>query len=198
MNHLQYDSPPHSHKDTLVVQFRDTVASHIERLTSDDLTKPNLYLVTTHFNDPRYNSVEKNLDHVSRSTQLVYNHLLNKTVKSHLRKQNKKYHPFMMTFLDFSGSRYHQPSFSMIPHLHSILVVHPKTEARYQDLVDQDFRLNEGSKNTMNIQTMDSQLINPTDKDLETVIDYSSKAYFYNHIPYVSKEAKANMMILNG
>lgn len=198
MNLPQYDSPTHSHKGTLVVQFRDTVASHIDRLTSDDLTKPNLYLVTTHFNDPRYNSVEKNLDYVSRSTQLVYNHLLNKIVKSHLRKQNKKYHPFMMTFLDFSGSRHHHSSFGTIPHIHSILVVHPKTEARYLDLVEQDFRINEGNKNTISIQTMDSRLIGPTEEDLETVIDYSSKSYFLDFTPYVSKEAQANMMILNG
>lgn len=187
-------------KDAIVANLRDTVKHHINRLSSADpeAQRPYLYLVTTHFTALPGNTIEQNIDHVSTTAPKLYNHILNKTVKQHKYPSRKKYHPFMMSFIDFSGTREHQPRFAEVPHTHSILVVHPKANPRFRKLVYREFRLHTRFENTSSIREIDAVEIKPTDQDLKAVIDYSAKSYLMNFIPYVSKETQANMLILNG
>lgn len=192
-----------SRKHEIVSNLSDTAKHHICRLTSYEPSpqKPYLYLITTHFNGPTGNansSIEQNLDHVSSSTNQVYNHILNNTVRRHKYKSRKKYHPFMMSFIDFAGTRTHKARFTELPHIHSVLVVHPSVNPRFQTLASKGFRILEDFHNTTNIRDIDVVEIEQTDGDIRSVIDYSAKSYLMDYIPNVSKETQANMMILNG
>jgi hypothetical protein len=78
------------------------------------------------------------------------------------------------------------------------LIVHPEVNSRFHDLRDNGFQLDQGNRNTGRIKDIDVRDIEPTDDDLETVIDYSAKSYFLDFIALVSAETRADMMIING
>lgn len=181
-----------------------TITSNIKRLkqsTSSSNHDPQAFLVTTHLKEKPIaakNSVSANLEYATQNTNRLYNLILNNTVARHTYKSRKKYHPFMMSFIDFSGTREHQANFTQLPHVHSVLVLHPETQSRFQELCDKNFRLNEASKNTQNIRKIDAIEIEQADNAFQKVIDYSAKSYFLNFIPFVAKEEQANMMMLHG
>lgn len=190
-----------SSKGPIVSSLKDSLKDRINRLSdtrSSDLAA-GLYLVTTHFNDTNTSgSNEQKLQYVILSVPRVYNHILNKTVKHHHYTSRRKLHPYMLTFVDYSGSRFHQHNFTQLPHTHSILIVHPAVKHRFQELWKDGFRLNDGCRNTSCIQEIDVREIANTDDDLTNVISYSAKSYFLNYIPFVSDETKADMMVFNG
>ena len=190
-----------AHQGSIVSQLRDSVNERINRVSSAETLeqKTGLYLITTHFKDPMgKGSVEHHLKYVIDTVPLVYSHILHKTVKSHKYKSRRKLHPFMLSFIDYSGSREHQHNFSQLPHVHSILVVHPQVNSRFQELRESSFRFKERNANTALIKSIDAVDIGPTNADLDTVIDYSAKSYFLEFIPFVSAETQADMMIING
>lgn len=188
-------------RDNNVSQLRDSVKERINRVSDAETEdqKTGLYLVTTHLKNPIGKAtVEQQLQYVIDTVPLVYTHILNKTVKSHKFESRRQLHPLMLSFIDYSGSRENQHNFSQLPHVHSILVVHPEVNSRFQDLRDNGFQLDQGNRNTARITNIDVVDIERTDIDLETVIDYSAKSYFLDFIPLVSAETKADMMIING
>lgn len=134
-------------KEILIPQFKDMIQQQIDRLTNpnDPNNKPGLYMVTTHLHEPEYlEKPETKLRYVINTVPSVYKHILNKTVKRHKLKGHRKYHPFMLSFVDYSGSRQHDHRFNIIPHVHSILVVHPKVNQQFKNLMENGFRLDEG------------------------------------------------------
>lgn len=188
-------------KDNIVSQLRDSVKDRINRVSHAETEdqRIGLYLVTTHLKSAKGNaSVEQQLQFVIDTVPKVYTHILHKTVKQHKYESRRKLHPFMLSFIDYSGSREHQHQFGKLPHVHSLLVVHPEVNARFQDLRDNGFLLKERNDHASRILDIDVVDIGPTDADLDTVIDYSAKSYFLDFIPRVSAETKADMMLING
>lgn len=191
-------------RETVIRGLKETFELNQKRLDQSSKTsnkRQKLYYVTCHYKPPingTRNSIEQNLEYISASIPRVYNHILNKVVQRHKFKCRKKLHPFMMSFVDFSGTREHAANFVQLPHSHSILALHPDTETRFLKLVDQDFRLNENCENTNNMRKVDVFKIGVTEEDLETLIDYSAKSYLMDFIPYVSPEMQTNMLVMNG
>lgn len=129
-------------RETINKGLKDTFELKQKRSNQTSKTsiqRQRFYYVNCHHKPPINGyiiSIEKILEYVSASIPRVYNHILNKTVSRHKFKSRRKLHPFMMSFVGFSGTREYASSFVQLPHSHTILALHSDTEARFLDLVD--------------------------------------------------------------
>jgi hypothetical protein len=197
---------------TKYLEFKRTTEPSI----TEDYPEPRYYLVTTKYNLPKkmvenhdykLASLGSNVDvdqhlkleldyrqtipYVYKQSQLLHNHICNKTVKNHFRPKNTKFLPLGLSFVDFprAGKRYFK--LHELPHTHAIYLIHPSKIEEFENLVAQDFRL-QGLQlklgeefrgryqNTFNIQEVDVREMGNTRNDLYRTISYSSKYHSSN------------------
>lgn len=130
--------------------------------------------------------LRKTIPYVYKQSQLLHNHICNKTVKNHFRPKNTKFLPLGLSFIDFprAGKRYFK--LHELPHTHAIYLIHPSKVEEFENLRSHDFRL-QGLQpkmgeefrgryqNTFNVQKVHVQDISNTRNDLYRIISYSSK-----------------------
>lgn len=93
-------------RDNIVSQLKDSVKERINQVSDAETEdqKTGVYLVTTQLKNPiGKGSIEQHLQYVIDTVPMVYNHILNKTVKSHKFESRQKLHPLMLSFIDYSG-----------------------------------------------------------------------------------------------
>lgn len=93
-----------------------------------------------------------------------------------MKPKNRKYQPVSLDFVDFPGTKKSYGNTLAAPHVHSILVVHPNTQARFDRLVHSKFLISKENVKTSAIETVDCRPIKGVD-DLSTCINYSMKFY---------------------
>lgn len=123
---------------------------------------------------------------INKESSLLHNHICNKIVKNHNRKQNRKYRPIALTFVDFPGTRQARAKIHTLAHTHAVYLICPTTQSLMEDLVQNNFRLDqkvtEGStytkRNTLMVSGVHAKVITNSKQDLTNVIDYASKYYY--------------------
>jgi hypothetical protein len=182
-----------------ISDFMKTIKYHKDRMKMLDEGKcilPRLYFITETYKDlPKENkySMSKKYDEGFTSydpdelLQITHNrhmdfykHILNQVLPSNHFPQRKKYYPIALSFIDLSGSRYNRPTAIKIPHVHSLFIISPKTQERFEALKDNNFKLDLESPKTRFIKTIDCEEVPWDWRDVQRVIGYSSK--FYNSV----------------
>lgn len=112
-----------------------------------------VYFVTVKYNDCFSTlDAEKKLQTIHSLQDKFFGHLLRKTVPRYMKPKNRKYQPVSLDFVDFPGTRKSFGNTLAAPHVHSILVVHPNTQALFDRLMKSDFLISKEDVKTKAIQ----------------------------------------------
>ena len=106
-----------------------------------------LFLQTTHFRFSGNSVTKHNINHYSDMAFNAYGNFYKGFCKKLLGDRfNKRIHlqPLSITSLDVAGTRDHRqsPGFSL-PHLHSLVLAHPKTIVNFNDLINCEHKGND-------------------------------------------------------
>ena len=177
-----------------VNELYQMLRQHLKRMrqhSPSEGLKPELYMVNTRLQSHRargedalflrrqfsgkYAATEENIAVASYYNEQVYRFILNQVVPNwHLASRAKR-HPLALSFVDFGGSRHHEPPITEMPHYHSIYLMPARTVPRFEELIKTEFtRIHLNGKN-FPITEVHCQKIESADQDLKTVIEYSSK-----------------------
>jgi len=106
-------------------------------------------------------------------TQYQY-HLMRELTNNPVR--NKAIAPISIAFADVEGSKKHKPNFLIPPHLHAIVLIHPKTIERFRQAEASGFRDMLKSNKLGWIGGHELKPIGSTCNDVSEVVSYCSKA----------------------
>ncbi len=92
--------------------------------------------------------------------------------------------PKLYSFIDYDGTRYnHYDGYkrSSVPHVHSICLVNPQTERKFEALVDSEFAKIVNHPCLPCLQRIHTEKIGDTEHDMQTATGYAAKFFTSAH-----------------
>ena len=184
------------------------------KCSKSDATKPSFYSVTTKFNDlpkdnidtlnekkkfrSKYSGTEELIQIVHKWQYKFYQHIRNQTVSNSHRSHKSHLHPFALCFVDFPGSRDYKPRITQMPHFHSLFLVPSGTKEKFEQLVDDNFRLERNPDKTQYIQSFVCEEHVWSRSGLREDISYCSKFLRHPIVTNFSQETQATLFEVYG
>lgn len=200
-----------------IYDFMKTIRYHKDRMKVLEQGKyilPRLYFITETYKDlPKANKYSMNKDYGEGFTYYepdellqvthdrhmdFYKHILNQVLPSNHFPQRKQYYPIALSFIDLSGSRRNRPTAIKIPHVHSLFIISPKTQKRFDTLIENNFKLDLESPKTRFIKTVDCEEVPWDWKDVQRVVGYSSKFYNSTYSKKYVEEVRSKIFSMHG
>jgi len=164
------------------MEFENNILKQVTELqgrmqTSDAMSQPKVYFVTTTYNDIfAHMEIEKKLHLAKKLQDGFFMYMMGKILPKY-QKPNQRYkQPISIDFHDFPETNGGYANLIKSPHTHSIFLVHQETQERFEALRKRKFDLDKPTSKTDHIQSVDCQILE-TIEDLRHVISYSSKFY---------------------
>jgi len=161
------------------------VAQSINNLCAIYAEKPHFtpYLVTFMFHIAPENrlSIFRNtyqniMNNIWTEHQEAYVQLMSRLEKRYNSKPNRM--PKELAFIDYPGTRegnYSEYKLKQAPHIHSVMLLHPNTVERFEQLTDESFHRIVSSPRLPCLERIHSKPITPTQANFCYVANYNAK-----------------------
>lgn len=176
-------------KERFIKEIKNQISAISDRMSvshpHEGSLEPKLYFMTVTFTECALIACPaKRLEYVRNTHEKFFMKIMGKTVKRFKQPKNRYKQLASIDFYDFPGTKKGQGNTVKLPHIHSVLLIHPETIARFEEARSRDFDVYQDAELRSRIQSVDFREIHTRD-DLRKVIDYSSKfirapAYPYN------------------
>lgn len=173
-------------------EFVSIVTSQINELSdrmsvshpSGGCLKPKLYFLTSVYNETALiECPNKRLDYVEGTQKYLFLRIMGAAVSRYLKPKNRYKQPVSIDFFDFPGTRKGGGDTLSLPHVHSVLLIHPETDERFNQARMGDFGIRtrpDLDRRIRSLQCLDIE----TKGDLSRIIGYSSKFFRNPTFPY--------------
>jgi hypothetical protein len=159
---------PNPRRTITVQDFVDSINKNIiainESFESPDSTAAQaaatvkLYHLTAVYKVPKHLDIEKKIPLVKKYHEGLYFHILKSILPYYAKRRNKPLQPIFYNFVDMPGTRKGQPNELGDPHVHSLVIMHPRLVAEFEELIQQDF-LKAGGMLKSKVPTLPDSLV---------------------------------------
>nr|WP_325249738.1 hypothetical protein [Amylibacter sp.] len=157
--------------------------------------EPNCYFMTAAFTQNSLISDPiKRLEYIRNLHEKLFMKIMGKTVKRYKLPKNRYKQTTSIDFYDFPGTQKGQGNTVLLPHIHSLLLIHPETVGRFEKARLEEFGVFNDPELRNKIQSLDFQEIKDRENLLK-VIDYSSK--FYRKPAFPFNEEQLHSLLYN-
>ena len=157
--------------------------------------EPNCYFMTATFTQNSLISDPiKRLEYVRNVHERLFMRIMGKTVQRYKLPKNRYKQTTSIDFYDFPGTKKGQGNTVLLPHTHSLLLIHPETVDRFEQARTKEFGVFNDPELRSKVQSLDLQEIKGRE-NLLNVIDYSSK--FYRKPAFPFNEEQLHSLLYN-
>ncbi|WP_139792970.1 hypothetical protein [Pseudophaeobacter leonis] len=138
---------------------------------------PKLYFLTSVYNETSLIMCpNKRLEYVEGRQKCLFMRIMGATVSRYMKPKNRYKQPVSIDFFDFPGTRRGGRDTLSLPHVHSVLLIHPETDEKFNQARTNDFWIINRPDLNRRIRSLKCLNIE-TKEDLTRIVGYSSKFF---------------------